>query len=136
MIHLPTLNASLNGLATVFLILGWFAIRSKNEVRHRWFMSAALTASVLFLIFYLYYHFSGAGITHYEKGGFLRTLYFSILFTHTPLAVIVPPAAITALWHALHKNYSKHTRITRWLLPVWLYVSVTGVIIYFMLYIF
>jgi len=97
-------------------------------------MGAALVASFLFLFFYLAYHLSGAGLTHYRGEGIARIIYFAILLTHTPLAVLIVPFSLTAVYHAVRKNYVSHVRITRWLLPVWLYVSVTGVLIYVMLY--
>ena len=134
MLHiLPTVNACLNVTAAVFLILGTKAIKAKKRGTHRNFMGAALVASVLFLGFYLTYHFF-AGATRYQGKGILRVIYFTILLTHTPLAVVIVPFSLTAVYHALRGNLVSHTRITRWLLPVWLYVSVTGVLIYVMLY--
>ncbi len=97
-------------------------------------MGAALAASTLFLFSYLTYHFSGKGLTRYQGKGLSRFVYCVILFTHIPLAMAVPPFALLAVYHAIRKNFLLHTRITRWLLPVWLYVSVTGVLIYWMLY--
>ena len=97
-------------------------------------MGAALLASILFLLFYLVYHLSGGGLTRYQGEGLLRIIYFAILLTHTPLAVIIVPFSFLAVYHALKQNFNAHVRITRWLFPVWLYVSVTGVLIYVMLY--
>ena len=99
-------------------------------------MVSAFAASILFLISYITYHSLHRGITHYAKDGLLKIIYFFILSTHTPLAVIIVPFAIAALWFAHQQNFQKHTRITKWLLPVWLYVAITGVLIYLMLYIF
>lgn len=124
----------MNLIAGIFLVLGWLAIRQKNESAHAAFMGAALFSSFLFLCFYLTYHLSGAGVTRYQKEGLLRIVYFAILFSHTPLAIVVLPVSLVATYHALRKNYTLHVRITRWLLPVWIYVSVTGVVIYLMLY--
>ena len=134
---LPMVNASLNVFVSIFLVLGYFAILSKDQILHRKYMLIALLGSIFFLVGYISLHYLKGGIvTRYEKEGIIRTIYFIILGTHTPLAAIVPFAALTAVFHALKGNIQKHTRITKWLYPVWLYVSVTGVIIYFMLYIF
>jgi putative membrane protein len=132
---LPILNASLNALAAVFLVMGWSAIKSQNRKRHRHCMIAALCCSVLFLTSYLTYHILVPGVTRYQGEGIDRILYFAILLTHTPLAAIIVPFCCLAVWHVLRQDFVKHTRITRWLLPVWLYVSITGVLIYFMLYV-
>lgn len=132
----PTINAVLNGLAAIFLFLGWRAIRAKQPEVHRKFMMAALTVSALFLGSYVTYHILIHGVTKYPHQGISRIIYFFILSTHTPLAMVILPFSIMAVRHALKKDFVKHTRITRWLLPVWMYVSVTGVIIYLMLYVF
>ena len=132
----PTVNASLNALAAIFLFLGWRAIKSKNESLHRKMMVSALLSSTLFLVSYVLYHVLIRGVTHYAKEGILLGIYFFILLTHTPLAVIIIPFIFMALRHALKRDFVKHKRITKWLLPVWMYVSVTGVLIYLMLYIF
>ena len=133
---LPRLNASLNALAGLFLLLGWLAIRRKDQRTHRQWMLSALAASTLFLISYVTYHALIHGVTRYQGQGIWRVVYFTILLTHTPLAVIIVPFSLTAVWHAAHGNFKKHVRITRWLLPVWAYVSATGVVIYLMLYTF
>ena len=133
---LPTINASLNGLAGIFLVLGFWAIKRRDIARHHRYMLSAFTASAVFLCTYLYYHLTSAGITHYKGQGISRGIYFFILGTHTPLAVLIVPFIIMAIRHAYKGEFQKHTRITRWLYPVWLYVSVTGVIIYLMLYVF
>ncbi len=130
---LPALNACLNVTAALLLLLGWKAIRAKKIGAHKNLMSAAFAASFLFLIFYLIYHLK-TGTTHYQGEGLVRILYFVILLTHTPLAVLVVPFSLAAFYYAWKKDYPAHVRITRWLLPVWLYVSVTGVLIYGMLY--
>lgn len=133
---LPLLNASLNGLAGVFLTLGWRAIKRGDQKIHQKFMMAALCSSALFLCSYITYHALIHGVTKYQGQGILRPIYFLILGTHTPLAIIIVPFSLIAVRHALRNDFVKHTRITRWLLPVWMYVSVTGVLIYLMLYVF
>jgi len=134
-IHLPTVNACLNGLAGIFLFLGWRSIKRGNRVIHQRMMVAALISSALFLCSYLFYHFTIQGITKYQGEGLWRVIYFFILLTHTPLAVIIVPFCITAVIHAMKGRFEKHVRITKWLFPVWMYVSITGVIIYLMLYV-
>ena len=133
---LPALNAFLNGSAGIFLFFGWRAIKSGNRLLHQKLMISAFISSMLFLCSYLTYHFLIHGVTHYQKEGISRWIYFFILGTHTPLAMIIVPFSLMALWHAYKKDFVKHVRITRWLLPVWMYVSVTGVLIYLMLYTF
>jgi putative membrane protein len=98
-------------------------------------MIGALIASTLFLVSYVTYHALIHGVTKYQKVGLIRTVYFTILGTHTPLAILIVPFIIAAVRYAMKGEFVKHTRITKWLLPVWMYVSVTGVIIYVMLYI-
>jgi putative membrane protein len=132
---LPTINASLNASAGIFLIFGGIAIKNKDRAKHRMLMICAFACSVLFLCAYLYYHLSSRGISHYQGKGILRTVYFLVLGTHTPLAVLIVPFIIMAIRYALRGEFDKHTRITRWLYPAWLYVSVTGVAVYLMLYI-
>lgn len=133
---LPTVNASLNAAAGIFLYFGWRAIRLKNQILHRNWMIAAFCTSTLFLCSYLTYHFIKQGITRYQGEGICRPIYFFILWTHTPLATLIVPFILAALWFAYRRDFRRHTQITRWLLPVWMYVSITGVLIYLMLYIF
>jgi putative membrane protein len=133
---IPTLNATLNGIATIFLFSGYILIKQGNRRGHMYAMIAALVMSAVFLGFYLYYHFNVGAVTRYERTGILRAIYFTILFTHIPLAVIVVPGCLAAIWHAIRGNFARHVRVTRWLWPVWIYVSITGVIIYLMLYVF
>ncbi|GMW01430.1 MAG: hypothetical protein AMXMBFR84_25670 [Candidatus Hydrogenedentota bacterium] len=130
---LPTVNATLNGLAAVFLLLGWIAIKKGRPEMHRYLMAAALVASATFLSCYLYYHYH-AGSVRYQGEGPMRMIYFAILLTHTPLAALMTPFVIAAVIFAMKGQYARHTRITRWLWPVWMYVSITGVVIYVMLY--
>jgi len=132
---LPTINASLNLTAAILLSLGYRAIKKGDQQLHRKFMIAALCASFLFLTCYVIYHAMG-GFTRYQGVGIWRTIYFTILLTHTPLAVLIVPFVIAAVYFALKGNFATHTKITRWLWPTWMYVSVTGVVIYLMLYIF
>ncbi len=131
---LPSLNALLNGFAFIFLFLAWRAIKRQKRDLHRNLMICALICSVVFLISYLTYH-ALIGVTRYPGQGLLRTIYFLILGTHTPLAVLILPFIGMALWYAFKNDFTKHVRITKWLLPVWMYVSVTGVVIYVMLYV-
>ena len=133
MMHLPTLNAFLNSLSAFFILAGYFFIRRKNQNAHRNCMLLACATSVVFLISYLTYHFQH-GVTRYQKTGLIRFIYFFILSTHTFLAFLVPFLVGISLFWAFRKNWVKHTAITRFTLPVWLYVSVTGVIVYLMLY--
>jgi uncharacterized membrane protein YozB (DUF420 family) len=130
---LPTLNALLNSLSAIFLTIGYICIRRKKISFHRFFMVSAFITSVLFLISYLTYHFQ-AKMTKFPEVGWVKTLYLGILLTHTILAAAVPFLAIITLMLALKQKYEKHRRIARWTYPIWLYVSVTGVIIYVMLY--
>ena len=132
-VHLPTLNASLNTLAAVLLLVGFWMIRTRRVEAHRRCMLAAFGCSVLFLISYLTYHFQ-VGSVKYQGVGMLRTVYFTILLTHTVLAAAVPFLAIITLVRALRERWDRHRAIARWTLPIWLYVSVTGVVIYWMLY--
>jgi len=124
----------MNGIAGCFLIAGWFAIKSKRQKLHTRLMIGALTASTIFMGSYLYYHFNVGVVTKYQGVGIDRIIYFTILFTHIPLATLILPFVFKAVWHAAHGDFEKHTKITRWLWPTWLYVSVTGVLIYVMLY--
>ncbi len=134
-IYLPTINAILNTLAAVFLFFGWRAIKNGKKDIHQKLMIYALISSALFLGSYVTYHALKHGVvTRYQGGGVSRGIYSFILLTHTPLAMIILPFSLIAVSHANHARFEKHKRITKWLLPVWLYVSVTGVLIYVMLY--
>ncbi len=133
---LPTINASLNGLSTVLLFAGWWAIKNQNKTLHRNIMVAALISSAAFLSCYLYYHFAVVGVTSYTAEGISRYIYYAILITHVPLAGLMTPFILAAVWFAYRGRFDLHTRVTKILWPVWMYVSVTGVIIYLMLYTF
>jgi len=130
---LPTINAALNATAALLLIWGYTLIRRKRVQTHRRVMTTAFITSCLFLICYLVYH-AQVGSVHYTKTGFMRTVYFAILLTHTSLAATVPVLAVITLRRARAGNYVRHRAIARWTLPIWLYVSVTGVVVYLMLY--
>lgn len=130
---LPAVNASLNALSTVFLTAGWIFIRRRQIPRHRLSMFSALAMSVLFLTSYLVYH-AKVGSVPFPGQGAIRTIYFTILITHVILAATIVPLALITLSRALAGRFDRHRRIARWTLPIWLYVSVTGVVIYLMLY--
>ena len=130
---LPTVNAALNAIAAVLLVWGYTLIRRKRVQTHRKVMPAAFATSCVFLVCYLIYHFQ-AGVVRFPRTGAIRTVYLSILGTHTVLAAAVPVLAIITLRRGLTARYDKHRRIAHWTLPIWLYVSVTGVVVYFMLY--
>ncbi len=130
---LPAVNATLNATATVLLVTGYTLIRQRRANAHRRVMLTRFGVSVAFLICYLIYH-SQVGSVAYQKTGIIRTVYFSILITHTILAATVPVLAIITLRRALRGKFESHRRIARWTFPIWLYVSVTGVVVYVMLY--
>lgn len=130
----PTLNAILNGTAGIFLLWGWFAVKKGNHELHKKLMGIAVLISAVFLTSYLYYHvnydaykFAGEGVW--------RPIYFFILISHILLAAIQLPFILRMLYLALKKDYKRHARLARWVWPAWMYVSVTGVIVYLMLYI-
>jgi uncharacterized membrane protein YozB (DUF420 family) len=130
---LPAVNASLNATTAVLLIVGYVLIRRGRRQLHRRVMITAFCTSVLFLVSYLTYH-AHAGSKHFTGTGTARTIYFSILLTHTVLAAAIVPLAIMTLSRGLSARYDRHRKIARWTLPIWLYVSVTGVVVYWMLY--
>lgn len=131
---LPAINAALNGLAAILLIAGYTLIRQRRIEAHRKVMMTAFGVSMAFLVCYLVYHWMVRGSVHYPEPGPIKYLYYTILTTHTLLAVTVPVLAIITLNRALRARFDKHRRIARWTLPIWLYVSVTGVVVYLMLY--
>lgn len=130
---LPAVNATLNATAAVLLVTGYSLIRRKKIDAHRRVMLTAFGVSIAFLICYLVYH-AQVGSVHYQHGGVLRPIYFTILTTHTILAATVPVLAGITLWRGLRGSFQRHRAIARWTLPIWLYVSVTGVVVYVMLY--
>ena len=129
---LPALNACLNGTSACLLTAGYILIKRKNERAHRNCMVAALVTSSLFLASYLYYHFH-AGRTVFPENWF-KPVYLAILLTHTVLAVVIVPLIIAAVVQAVRGRFESHKKITRWTWPLWMYVSVTGVVIYLLLY--
>lgn len=130
---LPALNAALNSMATAFLLAGYFFIRRRKIAAHRAAMLAAVTASALFLTSYVIYH-ANAGSRPFTGTGPVRAVYFLILFSHIVLAAAIVPMVLMTLSRALRKRFDRHAAIARRTLPLWLYVSVTGVVIYLMLY--
>ena len=130
---LPAVNASLNSLATVLLATGWVLISQGKVEQHRRCMLAAFVTSALFLTSYLVYHFNVGSIAFTGQGP-IRILYFTILISHIILAIAILPMALITLTRALRSQFDAHRRIARWTLPLWLYVSITGVIVYAMLY--
>ena len=130
---LPAVNAALNSLSTLLLITGWFLIRNRKIAAHRAVMITALVTSSLFLTSYLVYH-AQVGSVKFQGQGPIRTVYFAILISHTILAAAVPFLAGITVWRAYKRRFDRHRAIARWTLPIWLYVSATGVIVYFMLY--
>ena len=130
---LPMINACLNALSTVLLLTGYFFIRRGNRAAHRVCMGSAFLVSIVFLVSYLVHH-ALAGIVYYPGHGASRVFYLTVLFTHTPLAMLVPVLAIITILRARRGDFEAHKKIARVTLPIWLYVSVTGVLVYFMLY--
>jgi putative membrane protein len=130
---LPALNATLNGIAGILLIVGYLLMRARRIDLHRRVMLAAFVTSSVFLVSYLVYH-AQVGSVRFTRQGYVRPLYFTILITHVTLAAVTLPLAIVTLSRGLKARYSKHRAIARWTLPIWLYVSVTGVLVYVLLY--
>ncbi len=130
---LPTVNAVLNGTAAILLVWGYTLIRRRKIAEHRRVMLSAFAVSIVFLTCYLIYHFQ-VGSVKFPRPGWVRNVYWTILFTHTVLAVTVPFLAVITLSRALRERFAQHKKIARWTFPIWLYVSVTGVIVYVMLY--
>ena len=131
---LPTVNATLNALSAVLLVWGYLLIRRRRIDQHRRVMKTAFATSCLFLVCYLVYHAQVGSVPFHHEGTTLRTVYLAILLTHTVLAATVPVLAIITLRRGLAARYDKHRQIARWTLPIWLYGSVTGVVVYVMLY--
>ena len=130
---LPTLNALLNASSALLLLLGYWAIRAKRIGLHVLFMLSACAVSLAFLVSYLTYH-AQVGSVRFSGAGAIRGIYLTILLTHTLLAVVIVPLVMRTLRLAVRKRFAEHMAIARWTLPLWLYVSVTGVVVYLMLY--
>jgi uncharacterized membrane protein YozB (DUF420 family) len=130
---LPAVNAALNALSGILLVVGYVLIRLRRIQQHRRVMIAAFVTSSLFLVCYVVYH-AHVGSVRFTRQGFVRPLYFTILITHVTLAAVVLPLAIVTLSRGLGARYVQHRALARWTLPIWLYVSVTGVLVYVLLY--
>jgi uncharacterized membrane protein YozB (DUF420 family) len=131
----PIINASLNGASAVLLLVGHRLIKQRRMPAHRAVMITAFVTSSLFLVSYVYYHsIAGFGSVHFQGRGWIRPVYFTILISHTILAAVIVPMVLMTLSRGLRGRYARHRAIARWTYPLWLYVSVTGVVIYFMLY--
>jgi len=131
---LPAVNASLNGLSAIFLTAGYIFIRRKNKIAHRNCMIAAFVTSIFFLACYLTYHFTVRTVTHFRDPEWFRPIYLTILLTHTVLAVVIVPMILVTLNRARLQRFELHKTIARWTWPLWMYVSVTGVVVYMLLY--
>jgi uncharacterized membrane protein YozB (DUF420 family) len=130
---LPAVNACLNGLSAIFLTAGYYFIRKQNKIAHRNCMIAAFCTSTIFLVCYLTYHVF-AGRTEFKNPPWFKPIYLIILSTHTVLAVVIVPMVLITLNRAIKQRFELHKKIARWTWPIWMYVSVTGVVIYFLLY--
>ncbi|HEX7281513.1 MAG TPA: DUF420 domain-containing protein [Vicinamibacterales bacterium] len=130
---LPAVNATLNGISFVFLLSGYLFIRRNRRDAHRKCMIGALVMSALFLTSYVIYHLN-VGSVPFRRTGWIRTVYFAILIPHVILAAAIVPMVLITVWRAWSKQFDKHRRIARWTLPLWMFVSITGVIVYVMLY--
>jgi len=131
---LPAINATLNGLCTVFLTLGFIFIKQGKREAHEKCMKAALITSVVFLSCYLYYHFNTQIVTKFVNPSWFRPIYLTMLLTHVVLAVVIVPMILMTFSRAMKKNFELHKKIARWTWPLWMYVSVTGVLVYLLLY--
>jgi len=131
---LPAVNASLNGLSALFLTAGFIFIRRKNKIAHRNCMIAAFVTSIFFLACYLTYHLTVRTVTHFRDPEWFRPIYLTILLTHTVLAVVIVPLILVTLNRARLQRFELHKKIARWTWPLWMYVSVTGVVVYLLLY--
>jgi uncharacterized membrane protein YozB (DUF420 family) len=130
---LPHLNAALNATSFVFLALGFYFVRRGNIKGHVACMVSALSVSVLFLVSYVIYHYN-YGSVRFTGRGFVRTLYLTILLTHVVLAIVIVPLVVLTVRRALRRDFARHRKIARWTYPLWVYVSLTGVVVYLMLY--
>lgn len=132
---LPTLNAILNGISAVFLSIGYYQIKQKNIAPHKKMMLSALVASALFLTSYLIYHYE-VGSVPYPYYDWTRPLYFVVLVPHIILAAIMGPFIIALVWFAFREKFDRHRKLARWVWPVWMFVSLSGIVVYLMLYVF
>ena len=131
----PTLNASLNAITAILLCAGYICIKRGNKTAHGIMMGSAFCVSTVFLACYLYYHYMKAGqVTRYPLEDWSKSVYLIILTSHSILAVVVLPFIFSLLWFVYTKKWEKHKKIARWVWPVWMYISITGVVIYWMLY--
>ena len=135
MLSQPALNAILNGIAAILLACGYAAIRSGKMELHKKFMVSAFFVSCAFLVSYVIYHIRIHQVIHFQGQGWIRPFYFTLLISHTILAVVIVPLILITLRRAWTERFDKHRQIARWTLPLWFYVSVTGVIVYFMVYV-
>jgi uncharacterized membrane protein YozB (DUF420 family) len=131
---LPAVNGALNGLSAIFLFAGWVFIRKKNRRAHRNCMISAFATSVIFLICYLTYHIFVHHVTRFQNPAWFRPVYLAILLTHTVLAVVIVPLVLMTLNRAFKERFELHKKIARWTWPLWMCVSVTGVVVYLILY--
>ena len=131
---LPFINACLNGLATVFLTLGFVFIKKGNKIAHRNCMISAFVTSAVFLACYLTYHINTSAVTRFVEPAWFRPIYLVLLLTHVVLAVVILPLIFITLSRALKERFEQHRKIARWTWPLWMYVSITGVLIYLLLY--
>ncbi len=131
--HLPAFNAVLNGVSAILLLAGFASILKRKVSAHKACMVSAFVVSTAFLVSYLYYH-AHVGVVRFQHTGWIRPVYFSILLSHTVLAAAIVPLVLMTLGRALKSRYKEHRRIAVWTLPMWLYVSITGVVVYWMLY--
>ncbi|MGH8011344.1 MAG: DUF420 domain-containing protein [Candidatus Binataceae bacterium] len=130
---LAPLNSILNAIAAVLLVAGFYCIRRKWIRAHRMFMLSAFAVSIAFLISYLTYHYH-VGDVHFQGYGWVRPAYFTLLISHIILATVIVPLVLVTLWYALRGRFSSHRRIAHWTWPIWIYVSITGVLVYLMVY--
>ena len=135
MISHPAFNALLNGVSAVLLTCGYVAIRAGRRQTHKKFMVSAFVVSCAFLVSYLIYHYRIREVVHFSGQGWIRPVYFTLLLSHTILAVVIVPLILITLRRAWVERFDKHRKIAKWTLPLWLYVSVTGVVVYFMVYV-
>jgi len=131
---LPRLNACLNAASAILLVTGYSFIRRKKILQHKICMLSAVACSAIFLASYVYFHLK-AGVIYFQGRGWIRPAYFTILTTHTILAVAILPLVLITLTFALRSRFAKHKAIARWTFPIWLYVSITGVIVYYLLFV-